>query len=358
VNMFGTVGQAIVTFGTEFLFGKLFIWLEKDLGGIIAKLGKALSDLFGGAAGAAGSAGGIASQVPGLPGASVPLPGNIPIGGAGGAGGAAGAAGAGIGGIVNVVTGAISAVSGVISNFQFYAMNKSLDLIVQHTLRIANQLIDGIQPQINAYLPKLKDLVDGFWDFWPRQIAYIQTLLEEGLPKIGGTINSQIIAPQLDSLSASMSSVDLKLDKLEDIRADLDVTNYYLASLAAESTNPTTEEVQASVGSDIFDAINRSINFLASGVHQFGKDSIALLAAIHAGVAPLDGTIRNLWSRQTTTQTALPAVAPMPDWFKLGIPSTPALSTTQQPIHVHLMLDGREVGNTIITAAQLQGALL
>ena len=42
--------------------------------------------------------------------------------------------------IVGMVTGAITAISSVISNFQFAAMNKSLDLIVNHTLRIYNDL--------------------------------------------------------------------------------------------------------------------------------------------------------------------------------------------------------------------------
>lgn len=50
------------------------------------------------------------------------------------------AAGMGIQGITNLVTGAVSAVSGVIGNFQFAGMNKSLDIIVNHTLATANDL--------------------------------------------------------------------------------------------------------------------------------------------------------------------------------------------------------------------------
>jgi hypothetical protein len=41
---------------------------------------------------------------------------------------------------VGAVASVISAISGIISNFQFHAMNKSLDLIVNHTLRMFNVL--------------------------------------------------------------------------------------------------------------------------------------------------------------------------------------------------------------------------
>ena len=68
-------------------------------------------------------------------------------GAASGAGSAAGSAGGGIAsavgglaGAVNLVSGAVSAVSNVISNFQQYGMNKSLDIIVKHTLQTANDL--------------------------------------------------------------------------------------------------------------------------------------------------------------------------------------------------------------------------
>ena len=43
-------------------------------------------------------------------------------------------------GIVSAVSGVVDAVSSVVANFQFRAMNKSLDIIVKHTLQTANDL--------------------------------------------------------------------------------------------------------------------------------------------------------------------------------------------------------------------------
>lgn len=55
--------------------------------------------------------------------------------------GAAGAAASsGIFGIITAVASVVSAVSDVFANFQFAAMNKSLDIIVKHTLQTANDL--------------------------------------------------------------------------------------------------------------------------------------------------------------------------------------------------------------------------
>lgn len=60
--------------------------------------------------------------------------------GAGGAAGGGATAATGVMGLINVVSGVVSAVSNVISNFQQYGMNKSLDIIVKHTLQTANDL--------------------------------------------------------------------------------------------------------------------------------------------------------------------------------------------------------------------------
>jgi tape measure domain-containing protein len=58
----------------------------------------------------------------------------------GGIGGVASAATSSLTGIVGAVGSVVSAVSGVIGNFQMSGMNKSLDLIVKHTLQTANDL--------------------------------------------------------------------------------------------------------------------------------------------------------------------------------------------------------------------------
>lgn len=80
---------------------------------------------------------------------------------ASGAGGGFGSvAGGGGGGIFGAIGSVVGAVSGIIGNFQMRGANKALDRIVLHTLQTANQLIYGLQPQINAYLPALGAIHD------------------------------------------------------------------------------------------------------------------------------------------------------------------------------------------------------
>jgi len=108
----------------------------KGFGGVldsITNVGKGITSVFGSASG------GVQGMTPtgGLPG--MPDMG----GGAGGAAGGAGGATSGLGsitGVVGAVGSAVSAISGVIGNFQSMAMNKSLDIIVLHTLQTANDL--------------------------------------------------------------------------------------------------------------------------------------------------------------------------------------------------------------------------
>jgi len=68
-------------------------------------------------------------------------------GAAQGSGSAAGAAGqvagqvaSGLAGLVTAISGVVTSISSVIQNFQLAAVNKSLDVIVNHTLRIFNEL--------------------------------------------------------------------------------------------------------------------------------------------------------------------------------------------------------------------------
>jgi len=65
---------------------------------------------------------------------------SVPSGG--GAGGAASAVGGGLTGWISAISGAVTAISSVIGNFQMAGMNKSLDIIVQHTLQTANDLFN------------------------------------------------------------------------------------------------------------------------------------------------------------------------------------------------------------------------
>ena len=112
-----------------------------------SKLGKKISGLFG-----------SAPATPSVP--SAPTPPGTP------SPGSIGSAAGGAISIVGAVGSVASAVSGVISNFQMAGMNKSLDLIVKHTLQTANQLIVGVQPKLNENLPALSILVSAEGPLW------------------------------------------------------------------------------------------------------------------------------------------------------------------------------------------------
>jgi len=120
-------GDTIKNFGksvAEDLLNSFLQGLLKPLKDELANLGSQIGGVFGNIWGSgSGGGGGVLSS----------------IGGAGGGGGAAGGiAGAAGGGIAGLIEGGVSAVSGVISNFQQAGMNKSLDVLVNHTLRIFN----------------------------------------------------------------------------------------------------------------------------------------------------------------------------------------------------------------------------
>lgn len=122
--------------------------LSQAIGSAISQLGglgSTVAKIFGASSSAASSAVGAAGG----------------LGGEGGLGGAGG----GASGIIGAVTGVVTAVSSVIGNFQMAGMNKSLDLIVKHTLQTANQLIYGLQPQVNQYLPALSGIHDRLMEF-------------------------------------------------------------------------------------------------------------------------------------------------------------------------------------------------
>lgn len=128
-GVFDTATESLLRFLGEEAMGALFKQLGNLLDNVLPSLNKAL----GGILGAGGSAAGSAASAAGGAGQAA--------GSVSGAGGAAGSvAGAGISGIAGIVTGAVSAVTGVIGAFQMQGMNKSLDVIVQHTLQTANDL--------------------------------------------------------------------------------------------------------------------------------------------------------------------------------------------------------------------------
>lgn len=103
--------------------------LIKPLEGEFAKLAGALGKALGiGGSAASGAAGAAGSAVSGAGSA------------AGGASGAVSGAASGVMGTIGAVSAAVGAVSSVVSNFQLAGVNKSLDVLVNHTLRIYNEL--------------------------------------------------------------------------------------------------------------------------------------------------------------------------------------------------------------------------
>lgn len=144
-DAFESIGKSLLRAAIESQLQRISK-LVIDIASNIPGVGKALGAIFGVGGGATGgaaqAAGGAASAAGSIAGQAASIGGQ--------------AAGAGATAIVGAVSGVVSAVSGVISNFQFAGMNKSLDIIVQHTLQTANQLRDGLQPQVNAYLPYLE----------------------------------------------------------------------------------------------------------------------------------------------------------------------------------------------------------
>lgn len=140
------------------------------LTGALGSVGKVLGGVFGG-----GAAGAASSAVPAVSGVAMATMGTIP-----GVAGAAGSASSGIGSamaaanpvtaVVNAVAGVVSAVSSVISNFQFAAMNKTLDLIEKEVRYSQIHLLHLLEKN-NEYLPKLKDIHDSMIRTEGRQMA-------------------------------------------------------------------------------------------------------------------------------------------------------------------------------------------
>lgn len=145
VNVAKDIGQAVLRWAIQEGLEKLASLvggLLKNvplLGGVFKNLSGAGGSIVEGASSAVGAAGKAAAS-------GVATAGKV--------------AASAITGVVGAVGGVVSAVSGVIGNFQMAGMNKSLDIIVKHTLQTANQLIYGLQPQINQYLPALQGIHD------------------------------------------------------------------------------------------------------------------------------------------------------------------------------------------------------
>jgi len=143
----------------------------KALGGLMNSLGgvgRAVGTVFGGATNAAGtifsSTASTAASAAGTIGSAAGKAGS----GAASAAGAAASGGATA--VVGAVAGVVQAISSVIGNFQFAAMNKTLDLIEKEVRYSQIHLLHLLEKN-NEYLPKLKDIHDSMIRTEGRQMA-------------------------------------------------------------------------------------------------------------------------------------------------------------------------------------------
>jgi tape measure domain-containing protein len=153
-STFSELGKSLVRSALETQL-KRVVGLVTNLATSLPGVGKAIGAIFGVGGGAAQAAGGIAGAAGGVAGAAGSAAGSI-----GGVGGAAGSvASSGAMAIAGLATGIASAVSGIIGNFQFAAMNKTLDLIEKET-RYSQIHLGYILEKINLHLPMLNSIHD------------------------------------------------------------------------------------------------------------------------------------------------------------------------------------------------------
>jgi tape measure domain-containing protein len=174
----GKVGQKFEELGKQIAKSLIRTVIENGINQVIKALGGLLSNL-GGVAGAIGGLfGGTAkaatSAIPGVVGGAASAAGAAVPAVAGGAstavGGAAAAASGGATAIVGAVAGVASAISGIIGNFQFAAMNKTLDLIEKEVRYSQIHLLHLLEKN-NEYLPKLKDIWESLIRMETRQMG-------------------------------------------------------------------------------------------------------------------------------------------------------------------------------------------
>jgi hypothetical protein len=208
VGAFERAGDSLMTFVTDYLMGELLDKLKKGaLWDALTDFGRKIAGVFTGGASAA------ASTIPGLPGA-IPGASSTIAGGAGAAGGMGGAAGSAssLAGTLSAVGAIGSMVSGVVSNFQQYAMNKTLDEMDRVLIKIEHYSLAALTTQL-LYLPKLEDIL---WYLWNKQNFWLESLdsyairLDSYIGRIIKNLDERI-APTLDTASALLQDIFYKL---------------------------------------------------------------------------------------------------------------------------------------------------
>jgi tape measure domain-containing protein len=166
----GKVGEKFEELGKQIAKSLIRTVIENGINKVIAALGGLMANLGGVGGALGGLLGGTGartatSAIPGVLGGGA----NAAMGAIPGISTAAGSASSGIGSavaaanpvtaVVNAVAGVATAVSSIISNFQFAAMNKTLDLIEKEVRYSQIHLLHLLEKN-NEYLPKLKDIWD------------------------------------------------------------------------------------------------------------------------------------------------------------------------------------------------------
>lgn len=130
--------------------------------------------------------------------------------GGGGAASAASGAASGLMGIVGAVGSIGSMISGIVGNFQSAGMNKSLDVIVQHTLQTTNIVRDTLNTA-NKWWPYLANNNDAIWAVRDAIMSLHESFQAPRISMPTATPNG---AP-----SASLSSPNMVSVSLADVRA-------------------------------------------------------------------------------------------------------------------------------------------
>lgn len=164
-------------------------------------LGKVLGSIFGG--GASAAAGGIGQAAGGAAGAAGSIGGGVASAGA--------SAASGVMGIVGAVGSIGTMVSSIVGNFQFAGMNKSLDVIVQHTLQTTNIVRDTLLAA-NQWWPWLKANNDAIWSLRDTMLDPVTSTLERIVTAIGKLKFPEI--PQLN-VESMVSAISGPIDKLQ-----------------------------------------------------------------------------------------------------------------------------------------------
>jgi hypothetical protein len=111
-----------------------------------------------------------------------------------------------------------------------------LNAIALHTLQIANQLRDGLQPQINTYLPKLAEINAAVWTIASNMSAPLRAMEQGGrpglrMPVLVGEGGPEIFVPDImGTIVPNFAIRDLQVPSMPGASLDSD-TDRWLSRL-------------------------------------------------------------------------------------------------------------------------------